>query len=350
MTLWVLDDGLILGGGQLFALRLAACAEEPVRLVCPAGSPVWERARAAGIPCADVAFPAPAPGQARALGRAMRRLRAVLAAAEPGDILVSNGIRCSLVAAPALAGRRGAPPLVHLLHERDSAERRSVRAALRRSRRVVAIGAGAATAYRAALPGARVVQANNFLAPAAVEALSAAAAARAPRPDGAPPRLGVLARIIPEKGVAELVDELAATPAAWDTLAVAGALQDAGEVERVRARIAARGLEGRAALTGPTDDVAAFLGAVDALVVPSVGHEGQPTTILEGLAAGLPVLAREPMVSTDFADLAVLAYRGAADLGAALAALPAPGAPPAALLAQRFACGQVVAALREAAS
>jgi glycosyltransferase involved in cell wall biosynthesis len=346
-ALWLLDDGLILGGGQLFALRLARWAGRPVRLVCPAGSAVWERAQAAGVPCHDVAFPAPAPAQALALVRAAARLRRVLGSATAaGDVVVSGGIRCSLVAAPALAGRRDAPPLVHLLHERDSATRASVRVALRRSRRVVAVGATAAEAYRAALPGARVVQANNFLAPDVLDAL----VARRAEGHGAPPRVGVLARLIPEKGVAELVDELAAAPGAWRDLQVAGALQDGAEVERVRARVAATGLGDRVRLLGAVDDVGAFLAGLDVLVVPSVGNEGQPTVMLEGLAAGVPVVARTALVSGDFAGLPVARYAGAGDLGAALAAAAAAAPASRDELARRFGPEQAVAAIDEAAA
>lgn len=350
-ALWLLDDGLIMGGGQLFALRLACWARRPVTIVCPEGSGLWERATAQGLPCVAADFPEPSGAHAPAMVAAARRLRRVLGATTAGrDVVVSGGIRCSLVAASALAARRGAPPLVHLMHERDSAQRGSVRLALRRSRRVVAMGSVAAAAYRTALPGARVVQVNNFLAPDVLDQLVAARAARRAVEAPGALRLGVLARVIPEKGVAALVDELVAAPGAWGTLAVAGALQDADEVARVRSRIQAAGLGTRVTLRGAVDDVPAFLDDLDALVVPSTGNEGQPTVILEAVAAGLPVIARAPLVSQDFAGLPVVPYTGPADLAGALAEVTALGAAPAERLRERFGVGQVLAAIEQAAS
>ena len=350
-ALWVLDDGLVMGGGQLFALRLARWARRPVTLVCPEASGLWARASADGIACVAAAFPAPSLVQTPALIAAARGLRRTLAAATArGDIVVSGAIRCSLVAAPALAARPQAPPLVHLMHERDSAERASVRLALRGSRRVLAVGAAGAAAYRAAMPAATVGHVNNFLAPDTLAALASLRERRAARTDGAPPRLGVLARVIPEKGIATLVGELAAAPDAWSTLAVAGALQDAGEVDRVRTGIAAAGLEARIALRGPLDDVPGFLVELDALVVPSTGHEGQPTAILEAVAAGLPVVARAAVVSSDFEGLPVRPYSGAAGLAAALRELPARAAVPPRLLRERYGIDQVLAGIERAAA
>lgn len=333
--LWMLDDGgLVLGGGQLFALRLARTAGRPVMLACPAGSPLAVAADAAGLPWTDVPFPAPAPVQALALRRAARRLGAVV----PREAVVLSGaVRASLVA--GLARLRTDLPVVHLLHERDSAARAAVRLALRRSR-VLAVGAVAAQTYRDALPGARVVQVNNFLAP---DELAPLAAVRRGRNGGGV--VGVLARLIPEKGVAELVDELAAQPEAWTQLRVAGARQDEGYARDVEARILRSGLADRVTLLGALHDVPAFLGGLDALAVPSTGREAQPTTILEAVAAAVPVVCRRPIMSPDFLGLPVDPYDTPAELAAALAA---PGAPATLLeIERRFGVAQVLAALDE---
>ncbi|MCW3002652.1 MAG: glycosyl transferase group 1 [Conexibacter sp.] len=332
--LWVLDDGgIVLGGGQLFALRLARAAGRPVTLACPAGSPLARAAQDAGVPWVDVPFPAPHPAQAVALRRAAQRLGAVV----PRDAVVLSGaVRASLVAGLA---RLGDVPVVHLLHERDSAARVTVRLALRRSR-VLAVGAVAAQTYREALPGARVVQVNNFLSADEVAPL---AAQRHARNGGG--IVGVLARLIPEKGIAELVDELGAHPDAWTELHVAGARQDEGYARAVEARIAAAGLGGRIRLLGPVDEVPAFLRAVDTLAVPSIGREAQPTTILEALAAGVPVVCRRPIMSPDFTGLPVTPYETPAELAAAVRA---PGAPsPVDEVQRRFGVAQVLAALDE---
>ncbi|MDX6717483.1 MAG: hypothetical protein QOH30_4041 [Baekduia sp.] len=333
--LWMLDDGgLVLGGGQLFALRLARTAGRPVMLACPAGSPLAVAAAAAGLPWTDVPFPAPAPAQALALRRAARRLGAVV----PREAVVLSGaVRASLVA--GLARLRTDLPVVHLLHERDSAARAAVRLALRRSR-VLAVGAVAAQTYRDALPGARVVQVNNFLAP---DELAPLAAVRRARNGGGV--VGVLARLIPEKGVAQLVDELAAQPEAWTQLRVAGARQDEGYARDVEARILRSGLADRVTLLGALHDVPAFLGGLDALAVPSTGREAQPTTILEAVAAAVPVVCRRPIMSPDFLDLPVAPYDTPAELAAALAAPGAPATLPE--IERRFGVAQVLAALDE---
>jgi glycosyltransferase involved in cell wall biosynthesis len=329
--LWLLDDGgAVLGGGQLFALRLARSAGRPVTLVCPAESPLGRAAASDGLAVVDVPFPAPHPANALALLRAARRLRSVV----PDDaIVLSATIRASLVA--GLARLRA--PVVHVLLERDSATRPSVRLALRRSR-VLAIGEVATDAYRRALPRARVIPFNNFLAADEVQALTAARRTR----DGR--LLAVLARMIPEKGIAELVGELAAVPDAWGELRVAGARQDEGYAQAVQDDIAGRGLNDRMRLVGRVDDVTGFLRDADVLVVPSTGHEAQPTTIIEGLVAGLPVVCRRPMHSADFAGLPVHPYDGPADLPAALAR---GGVAPIEEIERRFGVGQVLAALDE---
>src|SRR3954465_14424253 len=91
---------------------------------------------------------------------------------------------------------------------------------------------GGAPAPRGRLPGLEVIALNNFLAPAELEAL---VAARSERPPAVLPVLGVLARLIPEKGVLELVEELSRCGDRWSELRVAGARQDsdyAAAIER----------------------------------------------------------------------------------------------------------------------
>ena len=101
-------------------------------------------------------------------------------------------------------------------------------------------------------------------------------------------------------------------------------------------------------LRGQVSDVPAFLGEIDALVVPSVGNEGQPTSILEALAYGRPVVVRDGVYARDYEGLPVVAYSDSADLGAALRDLPQ-GAVDAAELERRFGPAQLIAAF-EAAS
>jgi glycosyltransferase involved in cell wall biosynthesis len=272
--LWILDDARILGGGQLFAMRLAQAAGNAT-LVCPANSELAVRARDYGLAVADLSFPDPW----RLVGvlAAGRRLRRIVGR----GIVIAGSARCQAAAIAAGFDDN----LVHLMHERDSAERLSVRLVQRLRGHVVAIGTVAAEAY-----GSDYVR--NFLLE---EEFMRLAAVPPPRGDGT---LGVLARLIPEKGVLELVQGELPAP-----LLVAGAEQDAQYAARVREAAGPH-----VKLLGHVDDVAGFLARIDVLIVPSVGHEAQPTVILEALAAGRPVVVREAIHSVDYEGLPVVPY------------------------------------------
>jgi glycosyltransferase involved in cell wall biosynthesis len=323
--LWLLDDARIMGGGQLFALRLARAVVREggpaaVRVVCPAGSELARRAQAAGVRVEDLTFPP--PPALPAVWLAGRRLRALLRAV-PDAIVVAGSARCQAVAVAAGCDER----LVHLMHERDSAARASVRFVHGRRGRVVAVGATAAQTYGSAAL-------RNFLLDEDYERLAAAP----PRPRQGV--VGVLARLIPEKGVLELIGELERVRG-WERLLVGGDAQDADYAAAVRAAAGER-----VELLGHVDDVTAFLGRTDVVVVPSVGHEAQPTVIIEALAAGRPVVVREPIHSSDYAGLPVFAY---GDLDAALTAALAAPPPDPGLLRERFGPAQALAAIEATA-
>jgi glycosyltransferase involved in cell wall biosynthesis len=316
--LWLLDDARIMGGGQLFALRLARYvrgerSDISVRIVCPPSSELANRARALTIPVTPMEFPMPLAlplVAARAL-----RLRRLLRD-HPDALIVAGTARCQAVAALAGAGSR----LVHLMHEQESAARATVRFVHRRVGRVVAVGAGGGQAYRA--PAL-----CNFLLDEDFDRL-ATVPARAP--DGT---LGVLARLIPEKGVLELIGELDGVTG-WRALLVAGPDQDPAYAAQVRAAAGER-----VELLGEVASAADLLGRIDVLVVPSIGHEGQPTVIIEALAAGRPVVVREPIASPNFAGLPVFGY---GDLEAALRAARNAPAPDRALVRKRFGPAQAL--------
>jgi glycosyltransferase involved in cell wall biosynthesis len=179
--------------------------------------------------------------------------------------------------------------------------------------------------------------ANNVMPPDRLRALSAL---RRGQRDG-PPVIGALARMIPEKGLLELLDELAAAPAAWSAARIGAEHEDPYYERRVNERA-----DTRVELLGPVRDLPAFFGSIDVLVVPSTGKEGQPGVIVEALAAGRPVIARRPVWSRDYEGLPVVPYDD--DLAAALAELPTAPADPAAL-AERFGAGQLLGAIERAA-
>jgi hypothetical protein len=320
---WLLDDARIFGGGQQTTLRLARFIGEHVpdrsaRLVCPEDSVLAERGRAAGIPVVDADFPDLDALGAPRIARAVVRLRRLLEQAGEGSVVVGASLRTQVYAHAATLARRQAPPIVHLMSEQDSAGRLTARLLLRRYGAVVALGDNAALGYRRALPGMTVHAVNNFLLPE--EVIGPTQAAPKP-PTDRPPALGVLARLIPEKGVLELIGELAQYPDAWSRLLIGGPRQDGLHVRAIEDRLAETGLEQRVHLLGHVDDLAGFFAEVDALVVPSVGNEGQPTVILEALAHERPVIARDSIASGDFDGLPVFPYSSAHDLARTLSGL-----------------------------
>ena len=323
----LLDDAPIVGGAELFAIRLGTwLAAEPndwdVTIVCPDPGPFAARVRDAGLRAQGARFPdltptaaAHWPGGIRDMGRVLRR------AGAGGALVVANTARAQAFAAAARLSVRDAPPVVNLVHEQDTAARRSAKVVLGRVGRVVAVGANTAAAYERALPRQRIGRLNNFLD---LAELDRALATRSPRAGDAPPVVGVLARLIPEKGLVELVEELATCPDDWSALRIGGGAQDAAYAAALRGATDRLGLGRRVELVGHVEDLPAFFAAVDTLVVPSTGHEGQPTVILEALAYGVPVIVRAPIWSPDFDGLPVARYATGDELSRALRVRPEP--------------------------
>ncbi len=98
-----------------------------------------------------------------------------------------------------------------------------------------------------------------------------------------------IARFEPEKGVDLLIDALPAIARAVPDLTCLivgyGALEN-----QLRTRVVDLGIESRVRFLGPRQDVAEILSAADCYVLPS-RREGLPMTILEAMAASLPVVA-----------------------------------------------------------
>jgi glycosyltransferase involved in cell wall biosynthesis len=320
--IWFLDDARVFGGGQGNVWRLASFVESlpdrSARVFCPGKSQLASRCRAAGIPVTNAAFPDLSPLAARRIARAVRDLRRVLRTADTGTLIVGASLRTQVYAHAAALGLRRAPPIVHYLPEQDSARRLTTRLMLRRFDALVVVGQNSARAYEDRLTGARVQVANTFLLPHEF----GNAASRAKRQSrNERPTLGVLARLIPEKGVLELVDELSQVREAWSRALIAGTRENERYARAVEDRLEVLGLAQRVRLLGHVDDLGAFFDDAEVLVVPSVGNEGQPTVVIEALAYGRSAIVREPIWSDDFKGLPVLPYRSARDLERALANL-----------------------------
>ena len=317
--IWLLDDGRTFGGGQGNALRLGRFLSAPgsegrARVYCPSSSELARRCGECGVPVFDARFPDVSPATAKDVVASLLLLRSMLKRATPNVIVVGGSLRAQFYAHAAGIGLRNAPPIVQFMIEQDSARRRLGRCFLRRAGNVVVLGDNALRAYTAALGRVRILKINNFLleddfSPKTLPREQTEAA----------PVLGVLGRLIPEKGVLELLEELAAIRSVWSQLVVAGPADDETYLRRVGDRVSSLQLDGAVEFVGALTDLRAFFEQIDVLLVPSVGLEGQPTVILEALAHGRPAVVRAPIWSVDFADLPVSPYRDSAELERRLA-------------------------------
>jgi glycosyltransferase involved in cell wall biosynthesis len=344
----LLDHGEIFGGGQRFGLRLAAALREAGREVvvgCDPASPLGERCRAAGIAVEEMRFPRLSPWNP-AVVPAQRRTRRFLAGLDPASTVIGNHPRVHAYLYAA-APRSSGPAIVNVAHEQESSSRGLARFAYRRFGALVVIGANAARQYESRLPGVKLTKINNFLP---VEYFEHARGRRVLSPDVGEQSVGVIARLIPEKGVAEVIEELSAPEVrpGWREIVVAGGRQDASYAKRVERRIEGLGVADRVRLIGEVEDVAALLDSVDVVVVPSTGHEAQPTVIVEALAHGVPVIVRDSVYSPDYEGLPVSSYRTGEELGDALRAPRSPAASIEELI-RRFGPEQAIAGVDAAA-
>jgi glycosyltransferase involved in cell wall biosynthesis len=339
-----------MGGAERFALRLARSALQAgqfdeVAFICPSSSVLASTAHGEGFRVVDVTYPEPGGIALLRLPMALWRLRRTLLSERPTTLL-ANTARAQMYIWLAMAGVRTRPRLVHLVHEQDSARRRSMRWIYKNTGSVLVVGSNAARTYGSCLRRKNISAVNNFLEDEEFGRLSGVPRRTTKEPSKTV--LGALGRMIPEKGYAELVDELAAVGAeAWGKLRIAAFVEQPDYDARLRARIRQLELTGRIELLGSVSEPSAFLGEIDVLVVPSTGNEGQPTVIIEALAAGRPVIVRTPMYSEDFTDQPVYAYSSPQELRRALLTA-ASGSPSADELRRAFGASQALEALSAA--
>jgi glycosyltransferase involved in cell wall biosynthesis len=125
--------------------------------------------------------------------------------------------------------------------------------------------------------------------PNAIESFAVdGAAARANLELPADTRLvGTVGRLTWEKGQDDLIAAIAALGVPGARCVIAGA---GPEEQRLRARIAALGLDGRVQLLGHRGDARELIAAFDVAVLSSK-TEGSPLALLEYMAAGAPIVA-----------------------------------------------------------
>jgi glycosyltransferase involved in cell wall biosynthesis len=159
------------------------------------------------------------------------------------------------------------------------------------STKVIAVSAEVAQVLRErdSIPGARIAVVENGID---LQRFAAATGEGVRAEFGLPegvPLIGLVGRLHPAKGHADLVAvmaQLAAEGVAANCLLIgSGELHDeiAAEVER-------RGLRGRVTFTGQRTDIPRLLAALDVLAMPS-RWEGLPMTLLEAMAMGKAIVA-----------------------------------------------------------
>jgi glycosyltransferase involved in cell wall biosynthesis len=279
------SDSLQIGGAERMLIGLAAGLVDRgarVTVACSVGGPLEVEAHRAGV-------------EVRVLGSSLvkRRLDADFTCAltrlimnEPPD-LVHTHMHASSVAATLALQQSRIPLVVHEHSEagwRDFETRCAAAEAYRRSDAVIAVS----SAIRRRLvdvdgvPSAKIHVIHNALP--RLPSL-AAAGGGLPRPHG--PLVGVVARLQPEKGVAIFLRAAArlaqSVPDAG--FVVVGDGPQRGMLERLAAELGVA-----VTFLGFRPDGPALIGELDLLVIPSLS-EGTPLVLLEGVAAGVPVVA-----------------------------------------------------------
>jgi glycosyltransferase involved in cell wall biosynthesis len=171
-----------------------------------------------------------------------------------------------------------------------------VRAVLSLPDAVVVLARCELAAYRAFLPKQRVLALPNAIDSARYRPR------RVARPPEAPLRLVSVGRLAPDKGLPELLEGLAmARGRGVDArLAIAGGGPLEGELKTLAAKL---GLADVVRFVGPVFDGSkiALLESSDVLALPS-HFEGLPYALLEGMAAGLPVIVTRVGAIPDVVD------------------------------------------------
>jgi glycosyltransferase involved in cell wall biosynthesis len=260
----------------------------------------------------------------------LRRISALVrfVRAERFDLLHAHLVRSTILA--GIAGPLSGTPVVATLHNTrrrsgvGPALRIAERYVLRRvARRVIAVGWETARVQGDALGDRPIDVIPNAVTEPRVLSAQERAETRHELgvPDGAPLLISV-GRLVPQKALSDLLRAFAQLPdhPVAPQLRIAGR----GRLETSLAReIESLGLGGRARLLGLRSDVPRLLAASD-VYVSSSHWEGLPISILEAMAAGLPVVATQVgdaprAIGVDSGVL--VAPRDPAALGRAIAAL-----------------------------
>jgi glycosyltransferase involved in cell wall biosynthesis len=278
-------DSLDGGGAERYVVDLAIALRDrgwPVEVACSTGGVRAAALTDAGIPVSVLLGGLVKRRVSGGYGRALRRL-----VRDRRPAVVHAHLYAS--AAAAVVATRGlAVPVVLTEHTeapwRDRAACAISRRVYQRVDHVVAVS----SAIRDTLVGTYGVPAGrvDMLLPATA---APAAAPRRVTGDDAAAQVGVVGRLVPEKGVDVFLHAVAlvtpAVPTARFVVVGEGSLRAALED-----RAASLGLTGVVTFTGFRPDAPGLIAGLDVLVVPS-RSDGSPLVVCEAMAAGIPVVA-----------------------------------------------------------
>ena len=284
-------DSLDIGGAERHVVSLATTLTKrghDVTIACSRAGLLAVDARAAGVGILTLTE-----------GLAKRRVSLAYTRAlvdlvrGAGFDLVHAHMHASAAAAAVACARSGVPLVITEHSEamwRDARAWRTARSAYRRAAHVIAVS----DAIRRHLvksdrvPRHRTTSIRNAITRSDRPSLDADPLRRRDSPGD--PIIGVVARLVPEKGVAHFLGSAVAVlrdvPRARFVVIGDGPLRD----ELVRTA-EALGIATRVWFLGARVDGPQLIGELDVLAVPSIGNEGTPLVTLEALAAGVPIVA-----------------------------------------------------------
>lgn len=309
-----LDHTAALSGGELALLRLlGACQGVDPHVILAEDGPLTRRLADAGISCEVMPMDETARGLGRGnvsprglpIGASLRagaytaRLARRLRALRP-DLVHTNSLKAAVYG--TAAARMAGVPVIWHLHDRLSADYLPG-SAVRLMRGIArtlphAIVANSAIS-RATLPPVRC---RVEIIPCPVEMTDAAEPADR---HGRPLHVGMVGRIAPWKGQHLFLEGFARAFPGGDERAVLIGAPLFGEHDyeaTLLDEVGRLGLEGRVEFRGFRDDVPAELGRLDVLVHSSMIPEPFGQTVLEGMAAGLPVVVPDAGGPADIVD------------------------------------------------
>ena len=293
MKVLFVDQFSVMGGAQLCLLDVLDAIKRrgwEAQVALPGDGPMLGTIRARGIPVEAIPC-----GQYRSSSKSLgdflrlpsdvwrqKRILKTLLIRGEFDLIYVNGPR--LLAAAALAARDLAPVLFHA-HNRihQSYASALVGWAIRRSKATVI----ACSKYVAEPLGHHLLNGKLHVIPNGTPDAGFKQRAFGP---GRSWRIGMIARISPEKGQVEFLEAIAllASEFPGTKFVICGAATTPSSRYLDQVSHYARGLP--VDFLGWRDDVSAVLAGLDLLVVPSQ-DEGMPRIVLEAFSAGVPVVA-----------------------------------------------------------